>query len=61
MNAHGPMKLDEYTTEINGIYVSFYHNKKNHKMEIWIDGDPYVVTLKKGEAIIDFLKKLEVE
>lgn len=56
MNAHGPMKLDDYSKEVNGKHVSFYHNKKNHKMEILIDGEPYVVTLAKGQAIIDFLK-----
>ena len=56
MNAHGPMKLDEYSTEVNGKHVSFYHNKKNHKMEILIDGEPSVFTLAKGQAIIDFLK-----
>jgi hypothetical protein len=56
MTASGPMKLDEYTTELNGKHVSFYHNQKNHKMEIWIDREPYVVTLAKGQAIIDFLK-----
>ena len=52
------MKLDEYSTEINGQRVSFYHDTKTHKMVIWIDSkaDPYIVTLKKGEAIIDFLK-----
>ncbi len=55
------MKADEYSTEINGKQVTFYHNQTNHKMEIIIDYDvqnPYVVTLAKGQAIIDFLKQV---
>ena len=52
------MKDDEYSTTIDGKTVTFYHNQTNHKMEIIIDyaiQEPYVVTLAKGQAIIDFL------
>ena len=53
---------DIYTGVINGKSISFYHNTKNHKMEIVIDYDIsnlYVVTFAKGLAIIDFLKAIK--
>ena len=50
------MVLDEYTTEVNGKHVAFYHNTKTHKMEILIDGEVYHFTLAKARAIIEFLK-----
>ena len=53
------MKMDEYTTHIEGKMVSFYHDQKSHKMLILMDHGEHVVTLAKGRAIIDFLKVLQ--
>ena len=56
------MKTSDFDCELNGKALAFYHNQTTHRYEIIIDFDqraPYIVTLAKGKAIIQFLKALK--
>ena len=53
------MKMDEYTCIVEGKMISFYHDKKTHRMIILTDYEPYETTLQRGLAIIDFLKHIK--
>ena len=47
--------------KINGREYEFYLNNKTHRWVVWIDGEPVEYSKKKGDAILDFLKRMEDE
>ena len=54
------MKTDDYSFELEGKTVCFYHNQTTHRYEIVIDYDiqnPFIISKAKGEAIAQFLKE----
>jgi len=51
--------VEDYSITIEDKMINFYHDSKNHKYVILIDGEEIVFTKAKGEAIIRFLKFFE--
>ena len=52
-------KVEDYSFELEGNPIHFYHNTKTHRYEIVVDYDlnePFVISKAKGEAIALFLK-----
>ena len=54
-------KVEDYSFELEGKPIHFYHNTKTHQYDIVVDYDlnePFIISKAKGEAIASFLKFL---
>jgi hypothetical protein len=48
--------VEDYYAVIDDKMITCYHNTKNHKYDIFVDGDAITFSKAKGEAVIRFLK-----